>query len=80
MRILLFLFAVLAFLAGVGILMAAKSAIHEIEAFILFLNGAVFLSGAALVEAVHLLRRDVAKLKSQASKGGERGTGEGVVS
>lgn len=44
MRILLFLLAVLTFLAGAGILAAAKSAIHEIEAFILFLISAVFIS------------------------------------
>jgi hypothetical protein len=60
MRILLFLLAILAFLAGAGILAGAKSAIHEIEAFILFLISAVFISGAGVVEAVNLLRKEVA--------------------
>ena len=43
--------------AGVMIFAAAKSAIHEIEAFLLFLIGAVFLVGAAVVEAIHSQRK-----------------------
>ena len=53
MRILLFLFATLALLAGAIIFTAAKSAIHEIEAFILFVISAVLISGAGVVEAVN---------------------------
>lgn len=68
MRILLFILAILAFLVGVSILNAAKSAIHEIEAFILFLMSAVFISGAGVVEAVNLLRKDMAFLRGQANK------------
>lgn len=68
MRILLFLLAVLAFLAGAGVLTAAKSAIHEIEAFILFLIGAVFISGAGVVEAVNVLRKEVATLNRRTTK------------
>lgn len=63
MRILLFLLAILAFLAGAGILAGAKSAIHEIEALILFLIGAVFISGAGVVEAVNQLRKEMATVK-----------------
>jgi len=55
MKILLFILAILAFLSGAGILASAKSAIHEIEAFILFLISAVFISGAGVVEAVEAL-------------------------
>jgi len=68
MRVLLFLLAVLALLAGAGILAAAQSAIHEIEAFILFLIGSVFISGASVVEAVNLLRKEVAAVNMQAGK------------
>jgi 4-hydroxybenzoate polyprenyltransferase len=60
MRIMLFILAILVFLAGVGILADAKSAIQEIEAFILFLIASVFISGAGVVEAVNLLRKDMA--------------------
>lgn len=63
MRILLFILAILAFLAGASILATAKSAIHEIEAFVLFLIAAVFISGAGVVEAVNLLRKDMASKK-----------------
>jgi len=68
MRILLFILAILAFLAGGSVLAAAQSAIHEIEAFILFLIAAVFFSGAGIVEAVVLLRKDMAYLSKQANK------------
>ena len=59
MRFVLFLLCVLAFLAGAGILADAKSAIHEIEAFILFLISAVLLAGASVVEAINLARKKV---------------------
>lgn len=62
MRILLFLLAILTFLAGCGILAGAKSAIHEIEGFILFLMSAVFISGAGIVEAINLLRKEMKKV------------------
>ena len=58
MRILLFVLAVLAFLSGAGVLVSAKSAVHEIEAFILFLVAAVCLSGAGVIEAVNRLRSE----------------------
>jgi quinol-cytochrome oxidoreductase complex cytochrome b subunit len=57
MRVFLFILCVLSFLAGVMTLAGAKSAIHEIEAFLLFLIGAVFLVGAAIVEAIHRQRK-----------------------
>lgn len=52
MRILLFILCAFAMLFGMAILGAAKSAIHEIEAFILFLIAAVLLIGAAIVDAI----------------------------
>jgi hypothetical protein len=52
MRIFLFVLAVLAFLLGFGVLVAAASAIQEIEAFVLFVCASVLLSGASIVEAV----------------------------
>ena len=64
MRVVLFVFSVLAFLAGAAILSAAKSAIHEIEAFILFLVSAVFLSGACIVDAILLLRNEKKVVKN----------------
>lgn len=57
MRVILLVLAALAFLGGAGILAGAESAIHEIEAFMLFLIFAVFLSGAAVAEQVILVRK-----------------------
>lgn len=57
MRILLFVLGLVAFLYGASVMAIAQSAVHEIEAFILFLIGAVFVSGAAIVEAVNAVRR-----------------------
>lgn len=62
MRIVLFLLCVLAFLAGAGILAAAQSALHEIEAFILFLMSAVLLIGASVVEAINIARKRIEAL------------------
>ena len=55
MRIFLFLMSGAAFLAGAAILMDAESAIHEIEAFILFVCFSVLFSGAAIVDAIYVL-------------------------
>jgi high-affinity nickel permease len=60
MRVVLFLLAIFAFLAGANALMEAKSVFHEIVGVILFLISAVFISAAAVVEAVGLLRKQVA--------------------
>ncbi len=59
MRLLLFLIAVVAILFGFVMLSVAKSAIHEIEAFILLLIGAVTLSGAGIMDSVYLLLKQV---------------------
>lgn len=57
MRIVFFLLCILAFLAGAGVQAVAQSAIHEIEAFILYLISAVFFVGAGIVEAVNNARK-----------------------
>jgi hypothetical protein len=62
MHIVLFLLCVLAFLAGAVILVAAQSAIHEIEAFILFLISAVLLVGFSVVEAINAARKKIEAL------------------
>jgi len=54
MRMFLFVLCGIAILFGMALLGAARSAIHEIEAFVLFLIAAVLLSGAAIIEAVNL--------------------------
>lgn len=46
------LLSVIAFLCGGAIFSAAKSAIHEIEAFLLFIISALFFVGAAIVRAL----------------------------
>jgi len=67
LRLILCILAGVAILFGVGVLTYAQdvseSAIHEIEALILFLIGAVFISGAGVVEAVNLLRKEVVARK-----------------
>jgi hypothetical protein len=59
MRILLFIGTTLAFLFALLLTLLAKSAIQEIQAYMLFLIAAVCLSGAAIVEAVNALRKEV---------------------
>ncbi len=52
-------FGLLAILAGGALLAVAKSAIHEIESFILFLVGAVFWSSAGIIGTMEdLLRKE----------------------
>ncbi len=65
MRILLFVTAVLTLLFGLGVFASAKSAIHEIEAFVLFLISAVCMSGAGIVEAVNRLREEFKAAQGQ---------------
>ena len=58
----IFLLIVLAFFAfffGLGYLTFAKSALHEIEAFILFLIFAVCVPGAGIIASINRLRKDV---------------------
>jgi len=53
MKTALLVLSFIAFLAGLIILGSAKSAIHEIEGFVLYVVSAVFLSGAAIVGAIN---------------------------
>ena len=59
MRIILFVLAIFAFIGGAAILTTANSAAHEIEGLILFIIFAVFLSGAGIVEAINLLKKEL---------------------
>ncbi len=65
MRIILFALAIFAFIGGAAILTTAKSAAHEIEGLILLVIFAVFLSGAGIVEAVNLLRKEMISIKNR---------------
>jgi len=59
MKFILFVLSVLAFLAGFIILVSAKSAIHEIEGFVLYIVSAVLFSGAAVVDAINQFAKKV---------------------
>lgn len=63
MRLMLFILAAIAFAVGAAVLSNAENAIHEMEAFILFVIAAVFVSGAAIVEAINLLRKELTEGK-----------------
>lgn len=77
MRIVLAILCVLTFLGGCSIMAGAKSAIHEIESFILFLISAVLLIGGAVIEA---LSRSHKKFESvvESMSATARNTAEGV--
>ncbi|MHC1744853.1 MAG: hypothetical protein AB9873_17745 [Syntrophobacteraceae bacterium] len=57
MKLLLYVLAVLASLGGFSIFGASKSAIHEIEAFVLFVVSAIFLVGAVISGKLDALRQ-----------------------
>lgn len=65
MRIMLFILAILAFLAGFGILASAKSAVHEIEAFVLFATAAVLFGSAGIIEAINTQTKKLLENKPQ---------------
>ncbi len=52
MRFMLFLLAALTHLAGIAIFSQAKSAIHEVEGFVVLLIAAVLLSGATIADEI----------------------------
>ena len=52
MKIFLFIISVLSVLIGFAIFAGAKGAIHEIEAFMLFLIATVSFSAAGIIEAI----------------------------
>lgn len=59
MKILLFVLSAISFFAGVGIFSISKSAIHEIEGFILLLIAAIFLTGSSIVESINSLKKSL---------------------
>jgi hypothetical protein len=67
MRVVLTVLCILTFLGGCSILTGAKSAIHEIEAFMVFLISAVFLVGAALLDAISDARKKFAAMIDSSS-------------
>lgn len=52
MRIVLWIFSLLSVLSGIAILFGAKSAIHEIEAFLLFIIASILISGAVVSSTI----------------------------
>lgn len=67
MRVVLFLLAIVVVLFALVVLSAASGALHEIEAFILFLIAAVLLIGAAIVDALLQIRKDLLRKDLQTS-------------
>ena len=65
MKTTLLVFSFIAFLAGLIILGSAKSAIHEIEGFVLYVVSAVFFSGAAIVGAINKISEKSEKTTSE---------------
>ena len=76
MRWMLFLFAVLAGVAGLYVLTQSASVLHEIAAFMFWLIGSVFLVGGAVVEAVGALGVEVRAARSDARRALARGARE----
>jgi len=69
MKVLFIVLAVLVGLMGFGIFSMAQSAIHEIEAFVLFLVASVFMVGAGVVEAVTVLQKKLIESLERLQKG-----------
>lgn len=65
--IILFILSGLAFLAGAYVLVQSKSAIHEIEAFIIFNFSAIFLLGSVIVFSINWLAKLQREQKGQTS-------------
>jgi hypothetical protein len=59
MHIVLFVLSGLALLCGFGTTASAQGAIHQVYAGVFYVIAAVLLSGAAVVEAVNRLRREL---------------------
>ncbi len=67
LKFLLLAAGVFTLVGGFAIFNVAKSAIHEIEAFLLFIISAVSLSGATVAEAVDRLRKDLLAARPEAA-------------
>ena len=55
----LFILSGIAFFIGFAILVSAESAVHEIEAFVLFIIGAIFFTGAAIFCALKSIEEKI---------------------
>ncbi len=62
MSIFLFLLAVLFFIVGSFSWLMAATSIHQIGASVALLIGAIFLSGAGIIEAINKMKDDVIKV------------------
>ena len=69
MKVLFIVLALLAGLLGFTIFSMAESAIHEIEAFVLFLVASVFMVGAGVGEAVGVLQKKLTESLEKLQKG-----------
>jgi hypothetical protein len=74
MRLLLFLLSGVAVLLGVAAFTNAASAAHEIQGLILLLIAAVLVVGAAIVEAVNRVERELAAPRLAQEREGRRRT------
>jgi hypothetical protein len=64
--IMFILFSLAAFGSGAILFAAARSAVHEIEALILVLIGALFLVAAGIIEAIFLATRQLVRASEKA--------------
>lgn len=61
MRLFLFLGSLIAGAWGCLVLAMAKSAIHEIQSYMMFLIAAVLFSSSAIIDAIMTIRKDFSK-------------------
>jgi|GEM_PF-1999937 len=78
MRVVLFLLSLVTGFFGFVLLMIAKTALHEIQAFILFLIAAVLLSGAGVVDVLVGIRKWLAQTHEENLSCVERKTPEAL--
>jgi hypothetical protein len=59
MRITLFILAIFSLLVGFAVLGSAKGAIHEIQAFVLFVIASILFSSAAIIGAINIQTKKI---------------------
>ena len=68
MRTILFIFSILAAFAGAGFFLAAKSAVHETEGFVLFGVAATLFAGAAIIDALVEVKKAIRSAGAKAEE------------
>jgi len=63
MKYLIGIFSVLVFIAAIGLLILSKSAIHEIEAFVLFCYSGILFVAAQMMDISEQLIKKIDKLQ-----------------